>query len=378
MLERGNCKSYSLPLIILFSFCLGWSHEAYSIPIIGGGCLFYLLNPKKYNKRVLWVFIPLIIGAIILVLSPGNYGRLGEKTRFETIRDAFVHLTYLKIIWIMIFGVFILLFQKHKIKLKEFLRSNSKLFLILIVSFLFTLVANTGPWTNTFMELIALLIILRYIKQSTSIFESKWLRIICVTITCLFIPQQILVAKDTISLYHYQKASYEDYINSPDGYVKFSEPKYSFLSEPLLPLLKTNRTVFSAKIHLVNGTPTKIPLFLSGKDYPAIEFSDSFYIPENRVAGTAPVYHIDGGEYYWIYPDSINNSKAIIVNWKPVDWNHDVILLLKLMYLIRPNAYPLSQSIVIDTIPTRFGDRYRININRNRQIERFDTLKNIL
>lgn len=370
-LEYKGLKRYLYPIIALMSFILGWSHEGFSLPIIGGFVLYYFFFYNQFNKRLLWLFIPLLIGALILVVSPGNFNRLGEKSHIETIRDAFVHLTYLKMFWIMMACLLLIWLGKGYLGLKAFIKNNIKIFLIFSISFAFTLIANTGPWTNTFMEVLAFLIVLRYLR-GINFYNKRWVKIACVVLTFVYIPQQILLARDCVALYKYQHAAYLEYVESPDGYVKFEEPEYSIFTKPYLSLFENNRNVFSTKMHLVNGTPNKIPLLIGREDYLAVEFPDSFYIPENHLSGTAPMYYIPGGEYYWVHPDSIDKAQNLVANWYPVDWNHDVILIMKIKYALMPRDYPLSTPINVDTVQTRFGPRYRIPVIKARHLRSID------
>lgn len=317
------------------------------------------------------------ITAAIMVFAPGNISRFfceGEANAnpiriFNGANNMLTLVTFR----LLIIGVLILIVFKQWPKLRQFLKDNINLVYVLGVTFVFTLMANTAPYSHTFMELISLLLILRYLK-TLHIGNTKYVRIIAIIATLLFIPHQIILAKDTITNYKYQSQSLQDYITSPDGIFVIDHPDIAQTSVPYIFLWRLYRHCdWSDILNAIHFKGKKQPRPVTSYDYPAIAMPDSFFVDKNKFPGNAPVYKADGGYYYWVKPGVLPSGAKLRANLYPVDWNHEnVSYFVKIKFVLMSDTYPTTEVLKIDTIKTRFGEAYQIDPLPVRKIKSID------
>ncbi|MEG0872450.1 MAG: DUF6056 family protein [Clostridia bacterium] len=111
IIENRKLKKYEIPLLLLLSFFSGWSQEN-TIFVLGSFLgMITVLNIKKIKmlekreKIVLVLSVVLfIVGAVILLIAPGNYARLGDGKRIFDFKgiltnmDVFIKLSVVFII----------------------------------------------------------------------------------------------------------------------------------------------------------------------------------------------------------------------------------------------------------------------------------------
>lgn len=90
------------------------------------------------------------------------------------------------------------------------------------------------------------------------------------------------------------------------------------------------------------------------------------------MAGDAPVYHKPGGEYMWIDASDYHSGDSLVAKLKTVDITHNAPPLLRLKFALMSSAYPSEMPLEVDTLRTRFGTSYRIEVPGIRQIEAVD------
>lgn len=74
--SKREFSTLQLILTAIGSFLIGEMHEGFSVPV-GGALLFYLIYRKgRLTLREWCLSIPFSIGALISILSPGNFGRM--------------------------------------------------------------------------------------------------------------------------------------------------------------------------------------------------------------------------------------------------------------------------------------------------------------
>ncbi|MDE7124934.1 MAG: hypothetical protein K2O12_00420, partial [Muribaculaceae bacterium] len=61
--------------LITLGFLTGWSNEAFAFPLSAATFLYFALNIRQFDRRARMIVIPLWTGALIMLLSPGNWIR---------------------------------------------------------------------------------------------------------------------------------------------------------------------------------------------------------------------------------------------------------------------------------------------------------------
>lgn len=357
-IEHGTLESkWNVPLIIS-ALIFGWTHEGFVVGVAGGTFLYYCFNFRKYRGQAIMMTVPMWLTACIMVFAPGNisrfFGRDGNGSPFYLkLNNGFDNNLHLIMIWLLVAGIIYLLVTGHKKQLKDFIISNTRLIYVFCVAFVFSMIANTAPYSHTFTELISMLLIFKYIC-AYPIAKTKYAKYLAVVLTVVFCTHQVIVAQDTRKVYEYQKVKRAEYINSIDGIVCYDLPHISPLSKRFI------REWETSTFTLVYGKGKKTARFLSPSEFQALAQPEKFYIPANAMEGDGDVYKSDGGKYMWVKPEAMNDSVSLTAELYPVDWNHNASLLLRVKFALFPEKYENAEKLRVDTLDTRFGKAYII------------------
>ncbi|MDE7152875.1 MAG: hypothetical protein K2O00_00350 [Muribaculaceae bacterium] len=175
-LNSGDVKAnkWIYPFLGILGFITGWSHESYCIPL--SGALFvrycYILYKHKINTISLanWIMaVSLWIGSAILVFAPGNFIRVaGSPSIINTFAKGTDFLLNTWTFWCAVLFVAILALFNRPI-LHRFIKERSIDFIMVCISIIFGMMANTGSWSFvgvSFFSLILLLAGIGYLKLS--------------------------------------------------------------------------------------------------------------------------------------------------------------------------------------------------------------------
>lgn len=375
-LRSQSLQPYVIPFLILLGFIFGWSHEGYVIPVAGGIFFFYLFNFKQFRGQIIWMAIPMWISALFMILSPGNLNRFLSSSAGGggMVNSLFTGLSSVLELWIFIlFAVFVfaaLIFNKKK-QFKYLIRNEKSLLIVILISFCFSILIHTGSHSFTPLALFILLFLLQIIFR-THFIGTKIAFLSSVLISILFGWQQILVARDNIVNYEFQRDIINKYISSSDGIVKYNSPLFSWYTKPWVKywdLDNLKKFVYYQNWNKAYSQGVKEPLFLEPEDYKAALGDPSFFIPSNKIPGNAPVYKSANGSWIWIDPSRNSNGGQFVAELEPVDFNHNVGILIKIKFALFPNGYPETEELKVDTIMTRNGETYRIAIPEVRKIK---------
>lgn len=260
----------------------------------------------------------------------------------------------------LIAGVILLLIMGKRAELKAFFRANARLLYVFAVTFVFSMLFNTGRWSHTYMELLSMLLIYRYLC-GLQIRSTRVTRTLAVVVTIVFACQQIILARDVFRVYDFQHGIVQEYLDSPDGLMEYEEPNVCLTSAPYVRLwsgLRSPRIDYYIKT--VYGHGVKTPIYLSAVEYKAVSEPESFFVEVNKVPGNAPVYKLDGGRWYWVEPSAMDSLTALDAELYPVDWNHEGAYTVRLKFALFSGSYPSTERLEVDTITTRYGRSYRI------------------
>lgn len=196
---RAFIPKWCYPLISLLGLAIGWSHEAIGAPFAGAMVLIFLIRWHHVPRRVLWLSVPVCLGASLLVFAPGNFYRLGySQVGFEYLfvkvfrRD--IASFILSNIAVIAFSAFFI-YSRWK-PCKRFTATNFQLVTVYLVCMTFTLLvfSNTHAWTFALIYLYTVLLRAMYLRGRFS--DSRTLRIIAAVLSALYIAHAALVVND--------------------------------------------------------------------------------------------------------------------------------------------------------------------------------------
>lgn len=372
------------PLIVLYSLIFGWTHEAFVVGVAGGMFIYYCFNFKRYRGMSIVLTVPLWLSAAVMVFAPGNISRFGAiNPNGASLHGIMLRLCNgldnqlsLKMIWVLVLACVLLLVLGNRGAIRQFVRENSRMISVFAIGTMFPMVANTGAYSHTFAELMAFLLVLKYIC-ATNWVGKPVLKYIVMIICVLFVPWQIIVAHDTVTNYRVQADLVSEYMSSPDGVVRYREPGISRFSRDYIRLWD-NEGLSQFYVNVYNNVffgGNKPWQMLDSADYQAVESPESYFVAANKYPGSAPLYQAPGSRYIWINADEMQAGDSLVANYKRVDWNHRGDVFVRLKFVLMPDSYPSTGEVEIDTLHTRFGDRYRVNMPPVRQITSVDIVR---
>lgn len=306
-------------------FIAGWSHEAFSIPIAGAMTLTLIrhivtlkrsgssnMMTKEFRQR-LAILLFYGAGALILILSPGNFLRLTHAGGVSGgILSSILHRGYnmLSNVWVLLFFAWICSFRfirnkNYKARYIDFCRNN--IFIISTVGFsiIFLLLLGTFKGRSGYaLTAFSVILYLRFFRQSVTLLSRPKYYIIPGLLTLLL---QWGVIKVNAEQRHAYDEIISSYLTSPDGAVATSAmPRIPFWAKPwantynpvIIPGdLFDALTRSSAADYYAH--PNHSPLLtFSNEELHLLKEPDSLFVEKNRVPGSADFYTTSSMEHF--------------------------------------------------------------------------------
>lgn len=225
MLRRLDFRAYklsapSLAVWAVLAFLTGWGNEGYSFPLCGATFLYYAFNRRLISRRVLAVVIPLYVGVIIMLVSPGNWARASHTGDAATMVNAWLTmLASQKILWLLAAAaVGGLVFRRRAFV--RFVRDNSLVVIAFVLSLLMSIVAHTGDRSFTPLVFFALIILLRVIAPLFRPMTKLRYAVFALLFAAMIVHQSFVTAEH-LRQYRSIKAAADAYMTSPDGIVEY-------------------------------------------------------------------------------------------------------------------------------------------------------------
>lgn len=369
-------------LIGALAFIFGWTHEAFVIGLAGGMFVYYCFHFREFRGQIPVLAIPMWVSAIIMVFSPGNISRffgdsgsLSSTTMVRLGNGIGYMIESIPIALVLAGALLIVLFGKRA-ELYAFIKKNDRLFYVFAVSLSFAILVNTHIHSLTFANLVALLIIFRYVCSIS--YNDSDIKLPAVILAICFISQQALLAYETSVHYDYQHKLIEDFKTGQDGVIIYSSSDVGLLSYPFVRTWDKGGNI-SKTLSYVYSKLHKDIIVLTDHDSEVLTNPDKFFTDYNKVPGNMPVYHDKNGSYYWFKQDSLTIAPGQIIEAElfPVDWNHDNAgLLFRLKFLLFPEKYESVMKLETDTIETeRYGRLVFIKCPAIRKIKAINLIK---
>lgn len=288
--SESQFNKLQLAGIAVLSFFLGWSNEAFSIPLLGTLILWSRRMTRR--QRIMTVF--LAIGALLIVVAPGTIQRAMAHGEGKSIKDMAISLVDcyagIKLFWILVVvGAGCMLFKRGKTLM--FIKENGFLATLLGVEVLFSIFAHSEAHSLTCIELTSLLLLGRLLVK---VLPDKNYPALLFSVLFLFVAFESALAYENNKARTLYNSAIKRYISSFDGFTYIEKPNYlpvvgKYVDNYFRPI--TPKTYFATRFAALYGRPASLPIILSEPDYRLIIEGG-----ESAVDGSAKA--IEGDDWY--------------------------------------------------------------------------------
>lgn len=235
LMAREYISPYYYLLLFLFGVVCGWTNEALVVGFVAGTIVYYAFHRKKILLHRIFLFVGLIAGTLLLVLSPGSIHRffMGKEgtTSFSDIThqllSSLLAMDNLRLLPLLL--VLLLIAMVFKKISKNFFSDNLLWIVAIVVSFAFVLLTGHQADHSRFgIELFSLILILKMLDAIT--IQKILVVLCCLAIIVVFIP--------TI---YYSYLNYQEYKlcvtqiqNNKSGIIETNEVKWPSFFDRLI------------------------------------------------------------------------------------------------------------------------------------------------
>lgn len=373
-----------LPIIAIGAFIAGWSHEGFSVPVSGAMVVYYLCNFKQLRGSILWVVIPVWIGSLLVIGSPGLLHRavvFQDITMKERIVGFFIFMRGLQVVRLYVVVMCIYAIIKPRKAIRRMYNDRIYLY-ILFFATIVVFIAHTGFRSMMIGDLVCFIMLFKWIAAGV-IWEHNTRNqcVIASLISILYVSHQILIVRDVSTQYYHIRSIINELKKSECGIIKFEDIEFPSLTKNYVQDMDELSGVYlpeNTKIYIsIPGVRSTLqalndcldkPFYpLYKDDYNAVVNPDKFFIPENRISGDTRLYY-GGGHCMWFEPGTPVDSMNVEIHYAPLTWREGRSNFYRLLYLISPPAHNEPLDAYVDTIETCYGTSYRVWLEGNRRI----------
>lgn len=209
--KREHCPEWKrLAIMSLISLLAGACNEAFSIPLCGALCILLIFRWRKTPKYKLWLLIPLSLGCVFLLASPGNWNRVSAATNiFSSYWEV---LSQLWVVWILLVTLFGFMIYRRE-EMTRVIRRHMPSALALFFSLLFGVMAHTASRAFTAIELFSAVLLMNLIVK----YLPAPSRILSFTILATFIVvHQVFITAEHVKQYRSIVAVTEQFKSQPN------------------------------------------------------------------------------------------------------------------------------------------------------------------
>ena len=322
----------------IVSLLMGWSNEAFSVPLSGAVFIYYLINIKKKRNNSDYIMsLALWIGAILLVFAPGTFERVSDNSS-RGLTQIFISLiecyTSVVIIWLLMIAVIVFAIKK-KLNKVNFNR-NLILWLSLIIALMFSIYAHSIPHSLTFIELVSLILLITIFRDKIKSLEKKINNGFYLGVIVIYSIHIFFILYYNQERYDIYRGLEDSFKNSPDGVVKVDYPRHNILVNPFLDNIDMNFLNNDYAICYSAWKDEKqkvIRTFNSDMFEKIIEYPDSVFADVKIIPGSAGLYDTNKNYYYTpIDSTEVSDDFKIVANFDSNDFMKSSPLLRKIFY----------------------------------------------
>lgn len=351
----------------ILGLAAGWSNEAFAVPMAGGLFLYQAFVVRNMPRGAMaWLEGGFWLGSILLVFAPGTWSRVaghsgaGVSNILLTLAECYMNV---KFFWILILLMITMFFVRRK-NMSGILRKNKLVWIVWTISVAFSVYAHTYPHSLSFVELLSMILIIRILLEAIRIpsltRHEKRMRL-CVAVGILAYAIHIVaVEKENLHQYAMYDQMKKSFLQSPDGVVGFD-----FIDKRGL----VNSFVDNLDLRLQNGKGYSIPFSawcgskdkyitnIGKSDYESLMLHPGeFFSEPNRIEGSARMYGIDGGRYYYALVDSAFDLDKVKVEarFEGEGFMHSLPFARKLVYMAKGRKKAPKEMDAF-VVPTKVG-----------------------
>lgn len=247
---------------------IGSLQESFSIPISGALFLYYCFNFKKFRGSIVWLVCGYWLGALALIIAPGNFIRLQKETSSENIIIVSIRRFFAVFggYWLLILAVVfhIILWCSNRVKIKQFILQNVLFYVMLLIGLAFTIIiAYTGEHQLFFVGWLVILIMLRfmYAYECSANFKSQQI-VIALVLLCM-VPMYGYIYKYRVQDYNLREQLVAQIKESKNGEVIAGEYIVAELNKSRLAKRYTIKIGYEPKMYYTSLYHTKDTKHLS-------------------------------------------------------------------------------------------------------------------
>lgn len=396
IIQTDECIKGRTWLYAVATLCCASLHEAFAIPIGGAILLYMLIHFRRigYNTTTL-IAIAFGMGCMTILLAPGlgnKASNIGYASIQEYISSVVVSLRSLRVIPLCAIIFLTSLCRKSwREKMLQFVRENSFILLITIISVVFIISIRAGVHTMRIYyatEFFALLLLLRYLNSTLHPLQQNTKKRIGIGVSALLVVWAAVILPECYRTGKQHYALVTAHKNDSDGIIFLPQEDTKKIATPwvmnlhqlywlapeaewrafVTPLTQLQDTLAVSKPIIQRNPDQSYRLynryiqFIPHELQAAIETPDEFFTAAHKIPGNNPFYGTSQGEYiiaqadslssgnqwYWhYYPASLREPSASVMGFlrrafapetfpqsEPILWIYTVILPDKRFYLI--------------------------------------------
>lgn len=195
-LKKVQVNNKYLPLIFVFGFIAGFTHEVITIGISVALIISVLRKFRKYRISSLILIFGFLLGTLLMVISPGNmnrlmYSGLESAAIFDVIIQRCIRFIYFILsanaFWILMI-LFLILYVKDRKRLKEVYRKQQLLIQSVFISLGFIFLAGSSSHRAFFgVSVFSIIIIISIVYSYSKVFLSNISKIVYVILSVVAI-----------------------------------------------------------------------------------------------------------------------------------------------------------------------------------------------
>jgi hypothetical protein len=203
--ENKFHKIIYIPILFLFAFISGFTHEVFTVGLSGALFINFVINYKKYSVYSTTLILGIFLGTFFMVIAPGNLVRLSGSNMdnlsgfimvMKKIGRLIASLPNLLAFSLLICSLVVLYF-KDKAKLKLIYLNNSILIHSILISLLFIVLSGALDARVYFgIAVFSIMIIFSIIKECSISFTSFRMKVLIGIMTAVMLVEFYCVLND--------------------------------------------------------------------------------------------------------------------------------------------------------------------------------------
>lgn len=219
--------------IVVAALLAGWSNEGFSLPLCGAMVITVIAAPRRLLGKTWWFILPLGIGCLMLIASPGNWHRASAAVDNNVASSFTTVIARLKLLWIALAAAAVAAFVNRR-ALVALVKANSLVVIALALAIGFGTVAHTAPRAFTGIELLAAILLGRATFDRLG---SRRLAL-CGVLALAMLVHQGFITAEVIRQNNRIKDVVNRFVNEPTGTVAYDYREPSTALAPWVYTLK--------------------------------------------------------------------------------------------------------------------------------------------